>query len=1252
MNSHIGRDRTQNSATGLRAKLRTGLAAGMLALFAGHLHAAPGVLSQSPLFLVSPVQPNIFFLLDDSGSMTREFLRWDLVEPSGRDVQNELDFTPGDEGGRALLCNKFNTMAYDPGTEYTPWAGVDRYGNPFTDIDPTNAPVNPYTGTGGGCDSSGQVNNTNGGSCNLISGFDGNGARYYSWTDGDGNGTYDYGECDGTVVYVKDMTAAERINYANWFSYYRKREYVMKRAMSQIIQEATQRMGFGTINRNNHVTKNTEVGTPVKDVDDLSIPINPTAQANKATMLDNLLGVTTGSSTPLRLGLEHVGQYFQGDDSTGLFGGSSQIADDPDSALKFSPILKESLGGACQQNFAIVMSDGFWNGRNDEAPMGLAGNADANGAGPFDGQSYADGVSNTLADIAMHFYETDLIDNTVLGNRVPIVDIDAAPGMEYARGDADECSDAAIKNDPAAHPNCYDTNTAQHLVTYTVALGLRGTLPDVDDASTKTPKEACVPYSRSTSLATQDWPDRCTTAANDLGNAWPTPVRNDSTTIDDMFHAAWNGRGMFLSARNPQQLINSLRQIIQNIESKQAVAAAAVAVDSASILAGGNVVQGKFDSDGWVGQLNSYAVTVNSDGKAVVASTPSWSAHDLLDTRGYSTRIAVTYNGTKGIPFAFPANYKSLGADDISQQQVDDLLFNAPYPATTVDATEIGENKLYGEKLVAYLLGDAAEENSQFRDRTQHKLGDIIHSAPVYVGDPDPTRYYDSSYQIWAGNSPSGSPAGAKGRREMIYVGANDGALHAFYADTGEEAFAYFPQAVFNNETQWGLHFLADPGYIHRYYVDGDITVAEIYADTDGTGDKWHTILVGTLRGGGRAIYAIDVSDPSEFATASGVASNILWEFSDTELGFTYGKATIAKLNNGRWAAVFGNGYIQGATATGEAALFAVYFDNVSPTDGPDFDVISTGSGSNAANDCLNSGSACNGLSTPAVVDLGGDNIADRAYAGDLLGNLWAFDLSSAIPTSWNTAYGASPLFTAKSATAAAQQITTQPAVILHPTERHSNTSPNTMVYFGTGQYVTETDPVSTTANSFYGIWDAGSAITSARDSALVEQTITQTDLAGEEIRIMTNNPVDYSTARGWFVDLPDEGERVVANAIAFGDVVVYNTIVPKPDQTDLCAASQGNSWLMVHSLIDGSEPDFIALDVTGEGNFDESDQKDGKNVTGIKSGSLNWQITITKSGPGAEGVAFIPAEDLDTRGIRGGRSVGTRSSWGRFIIE
>jgi type IV pilus assembly protein PilY1 len=218
------------------------------------------------------------------------------------------------------------------------------------------------------------------------------------------------------------MTAAEQANFANWFSYYRKREYVAKRALSQIIKDSSSRMGLATLHDNNGVR------TPITDVDDISTPIYTPAQTNKNNLLRQLFRINSSGDTPLRRSLEDVGEYYEGKKISDLSWGPS-------------PILPTDEGGECQQNFTILMSDGVWNG-DDPA----VGNADTDDNTDYDGGLYADGsadVSDTLADVAMYYYERDL-DTSMPNNVRTILGV--------------------------------DPNTAQHMVTYTVAFGVDGAI--------------------------------------------------------------------------------------------------------------------------------------------------------------------------------------------------------------------------------------------------------------------------------------------------------------------------------------------------------------------------------------------------------------------------------------------------------------------------------------------------------------------------------------------------------------------------------------------------------------------------------------------------------------------------------------------------------------------------------------------------------------------------------------------------------
>jgi type IV pilus assembly protein PilY1 len=238
----------------------------------------------------------------------------------------------------------------------------------------------------------------------------------------------------------------------------------------------------------------------------------------------------------------------------------------------------------------------------------------------------------------------------------------------------------------------------------------------------------------------------------------------------------------------------------------------------------------------------------------------------------------------------------------------------------------------------------------------------------------------------------------------MIYVGANDGMLHAFRADTGDansgkEIFAYVPAAVYDN-----LSKLTAPSYVHKPFVDGSLSAGDAYV-----GGTWKTVLLGGLGGGGKAIFALDITNP----TAMGV-SQVMWEFEDAaDLGYTVGQAQIALLNNGVWAAVFANGY----NSTSDRAY--LYLVNLQT--GALIKKIPAGVGTS------------NGLSTHVLYDSNGDQTVDAVYAGDLQGNMWKFDLTGSNVTAWGVANAGVPLFTARNASNEVQPITSQPRIGAHP---------------------------------------------------------------------------------------------------------------------------------------------------------------------------------------------------------------------------
>ena len=1141
----------------LKLSTLSGTTTGLLALvMASGTAAAPGTLANTPLFLQSgSVQPNIFFMVDDSGSMDWEVLKSTgalaIADYSGFRNRDNLDYTPDRTDRDELLesCAGYNVLYYNPNTTYTPWTGVDINGNAYQDQSITaalNDPYNPASGSRDLTDDEGL----------------GDPPGYMTWSD-DGDGVFEQGECPdandpgfdynsqfvatvGGFGPTRVMTAAEQTNFANWYSYYRKREYVAKRALSQIIDASDARMGLATLHNNNTVR------TLVRDVDDITTPVDTTAQANKGALMRNLFRVNSSGRTPLRQALHDTGEYFADNSGWGP-----------------TPILPASQGGECQQNFTILMSDGFWNGGDP-----VVGNTDQDGTGPFDGGDYADTFSNTLADVAMAYYETDL---SPLADKVPV--------------------NAGI-----------DENNAQHMVTYTVGFGVDGTL-----AADQVPGQPNF-------------------------NGWPQPTADTQTTIDDMRHAAFNGRGQFLSARDPEELIDSLGQYIANIEARKGTAAS-VSFNSTNLNTGTRVFQSIFDSSRWSGDLLAKDILIDPVTKVATISGTAWQASTDIDGRTPASRQIVTYDDTtgSGVNFAWNA---------LNSAQQSDLRTN-PSGGTDNEATGMARlDFIRGNRgcesgslsTCSYTDTNGDTHNSKsLRDRIS-ALGDIVHSSPYFVGPPS-LGYPDS---IEPSAPYSAFAISNRLRPGITYVGANDGMLHAFN-DNGVEVFAYIPASLFSTDADAGLHYLSDPSYTHRYYVDLSPTVQDAYISVGGT-TAWRSILVGALRGGGKGLFAIDVTYPS--ALASNAAGQVMWEFSHNDLGYTFSDIQIGKMNNGKWAAIFGNGYNNDPSGDGRAKLFILYLDGsnaASPI------IIDTGVGTldPTSKDCANANSDCNGLSTPRLADLNGDGTIDRIYAGDLHGNLWAFNVTDKISTgSWLPAYGANPLFRACSAMPCSsnrQPITGQPDVTLHPTQTAYSTRPNTLVFFGTGQYLTQADNANSQLQSFYGVWDSNTG--NLDRSALQAQTLqtTYNDAVLGNVRTITSNPVNYSsTEKGWLIDLPISGERSVTNPAAFGSVVFFNTVIPSVASSNMCGVG-GSGWLMAVDLLTGGEPAFIPIDVNNDGVFDSTDQLSGVSVVGTDSSGVPAESRfISNKRVTADSTGAINIDNIQS----GPPEIASRMSW------
>jgi type IV pilus assembly protein PilY1 len=397
-------------------------------------------------------------------------------------------------------------------------------------------------------------------------------------------------------------------------------------------------------------------------------------------------------------------------------------------------------------------------------------------------------------------------------------------------------------------------------------------------------------------------------------------------------------------------------------------------------------------------------------------------------------------------------------------------------------------------------------------------------------------------------------------------------------------------------------------------------------------GGAWHSVLAAGLNKGGQGIYALDVTNPA--ITESTASSAFLWEYTDAQdpdLGYTYSRPQVVRLHNGKWAAVFGNGYNNTAadghaSTTGNAVLFIVDVQT-----GALIKKIDTGVGTSA--DPAGQGRP-NGLATLGVVDANTDGIADYAYAGDLFGNLWKFNLTDSSATNWAVAYTVAgkpaPLFTAKDSSGLAQPITVRPTVGFGP-------GGSLLILFGTGKFLEEADRTvaSLTTQTLYGLYDlntnTASDLISGR-SVLTQQTIvgTTTVTAGTA-RVTSNNTVT-SGQQGWYMDL-SSGEMMVTDPLLQNGLVLFTTTLPS---SDICAYG-GNSWLMALNPLTGARPGYSPFDINGDKKFSDSDQ------TTVHNTSTNTDVTAYASGMQfGDGVTGRVTDVADSSGAEHAMQTGT----------
>ena len=1209
----------------------------LLGSFAPIVDAASTDLSNQPLATLPAVQakPNLLFVLDDSGSMDNDYMPDNI--PSGIDRNNAYEYY----GYRSAQCNG---VAYDPTVTYAPPLNAD--GTPYPNAVFTAARNDGY-------DASSSTTNLNNRFYYTYSGTQPKMGWVYT-SNGPVANTF-YNQCrtrtsTQSSIFAKvtlTSTSAEAQNYANWYSYYRKRYLLMRTAMGRAISalDSSYRVGFSTISDGTAV----DGDNYFRDVKDFDL-------AQKTNFYSSLYSASPNGWTPLRSALSKAGRYF-----------ANKAPDQNYDPVQYS----------CQRNYALLSTDGYWNmskglkldgtteiGQQDgtEArPMrddsqvivttvtpytvaltrnalstqtqtrtwtrtsttvsstpvasgqnkgkyavtkvtnqrytetqsrtyttpqsatrsysetvvttdgvetsrststpttsawvntatptesltgngpptdgssftsgntgttyqatkgdGVTVNSDSAGswsswstaitsnttpvaqtpvAGtPTQTPSTSGGTGNTLADVAQYYFATDLR-TSALGNCT----------SSSSGSSQDVCSNIV-------RPVGSDKAAWQHMNSFTIGLGVSGTLPYDKNYLTQT---------------AGSYVDLTSGALN-----WPVPEGADlndgqggnATNVDDLWHAAINGRGQYYSALNASALSEAINGVVTSVQQVSGAGATA-STSSLQLVAGDNnlVFRASYTTQLWTGDLQAFAINGTT---GVIANSATWSAQAKLDATAASDRRIYFNNGSALQSF----EYGNLSA---AQKGYFDNLCSKTLIAAQCSLLSDSNKTLAnnGTNLVNYLRGVRTYETASvdasnnsiaalYRKR-EHVLGDIINGAPVYVGKP-PFRYADAGYADFVTAKSTRTP--------VVYVGSNDGMLHAFSAATGStggnELWAYVPGTVMPN-----LYKMADTSYgsRHQYSVDGAPVMGDIKVGT-----AWKTIVVGGLNSGGRGYYALDITDPND--------PKALWEFTDANLGFSFGNPVIAKRGDGTWIVAFASGY-NNTDGDGKGHLY----------------VLNANTGALLLDIATSDGSSSDpsGLAKiNAWIESSSDNTAKRFYGGDQQGNLWRFDIDGLLLP--NGAAMRLAKFQINDTTP--QPITTKPETV--------EISGKPVVVVATGRYLGSSDIADSTQQSIYAVKDTLTATgwgdVRADTANFVRQTFTLNGpVATATAASVSNTSVDWATKGGWWIDLPHSRERVNTNLGLQFSTLAVATAIPNGD----ACASGGTAWRYYLNVANG----------------------------------------------------------------------------------
>ena len=701
------------------------------------------------------------------------------------------------------------------------------------------------------------------------------------------------------------------------------------------------------------------------------------------------------------------------------------------------------------------------------------------------------GTSNTLADVAEYYYKTDLR-TPALGNCTGAAIPPSSTGLDVCANDVPTSG--------------LDAASWQHMTDFALALGASGYMQFSPTYATDTSGDY---FDVANGTAANPASGICSWQSGGACN-WPVPVGNTQTTIDDLWHSAVDGRGTYFSATNPATLTAGLSNALSGVSARTGSSAAAT-TSNPNVTSGDNFVfSSTFTTQVWDGELVRQQLDLTT---GAVSPTADWSAQSYFSSQ--RTASSTWWQSRKvymaGPTTTYPLPLFNWADLSLAQQayfmtpNINPLTQFCSSGAECLSAAS--QTAAAGATLVNFLDGDSSNEGiatdttKYFRLRTS-VLGDIVNAEAAYVRLPL-YGYADSGYSAFV------AAQAAIPRQGEVYVASNDGMLHAFNASNGDEDWAYVPSMVMPN-----LYKLADKNYAsqHQYFVDGtpvtgDIAYCSTAPTTPCSSPVWKTMLVAGLNGGGRGYYALDVTNPTQ--------PTLLWEFTDVNMGYTYGNPVITKLQSGEWVVLVTSGYNNVSPGDGVGRLYVL-----DASTGALVRTISTGVGSITTPSGL-------GRISAWVDNTTADNTALRAYGGDMLGNLWRFDINGNVGAA---GYDAQLLVTfyADTAGTVTQPITTKPELGL--------IGSTAVVFVGTGRFLGATDLADTTQQTFYAVKDTLGTTTytnpQASGSNFIQQIETTTTCPtgsppticslGQTVRTSTANAVNFAVNNGWYVNLPD----------------------------------------------------------------------------------------------------------------------------------